>query len=106
MSKEMKTQEHIDAAEEVMNFARATGNEKFAEVIRDFFEIKEKPIHDDSTSVFKNMSQKYNIGLNVQGYKTEEGVRYPFYSAEGDIREFEKLHAEVKQMRVGNVKTD
>jgi len=44
--------------------------------------------------------------MNVQGYKTEDGIRYPFYSAEGDIREFEKLHAEVKQMRVGNVKTD
>ena len=94
-------QDHIDAAEEVMNFARATGNTKLAEMIRDFFDIKEKPVYDDSTSVFKAMSQKYNIGMNVQGYKTEEGVRYPYYSAEGDIREFEKLHKEVKQMRVG-----
>ena len=105
MSKEMKTQEHIDAAEEVMNFARATGNEKFAEMIKDFFDIKEKPIYDDSSSVFKNMSQKYNIGMNVQGYKTVEGVRYPYYSVEGDIREFEKLHDEVKQMRI-NVSTE
>jgi hypothetical protein len=98
-------QDHIDAAEEVMNFARATGNEKFAEMIKDFFDIKEKPIYDDSSSVFKNMSQKYNIGMNVQGYKTVEGVRYPYYSVEGDIREFEKLHDEVKQMRI-NVSTE
>jgi len=94
-------QDHIDAAEEVMNFMRATGNEKVAEMIRDMFDIQEKPIYDDSSSVFKVMSKKYNIGMNVQGYKTEDGVRYPYYSAEGDIREFEKLHDEVKQMRVG-----
>ena len=94
-------QDHIDAAEEVMNFMRATGNEKVAEMIRDMFDIKEKPIYDDSSSVFKVMSKKYNIGMNVQGYKTEDGVRYPYYSAEGDIREFEKLHDEVKQMRIG-----
>lgn len=98
---EKYTQDHIDAAEEVMKFARATGNEKFAEIIRDFFEIKEKPIYDDSDSVFKNLSEKYTIGMHVQGYKTEDGVRYPYYSAEGDIREFEKLHEEIKQMRVG-----
>ena len=98
-------EEHIEAAEEVMNFARATGNEKFASMIKDLFEIKDKPVFDDKTSVFKNISDKYNIGCNVQGYKLEDGVRYPFYSIEGDIREFEKLHAEVKQMRVGNVET-
>jgi len=95
------TQDQLDAAEEVMNFARATGNDKFAEVIRDFFDIQEKPIYDDSDSVFKNLSEKYNIGMHVQGYKTEDGVRYPFYSAEGDVREFEKLHEEIKQMRIG-----
>ena len=99
-------QDHIDAAEEVMNSARATGNTKLAEMIKDFFNIQEKPVYDDSTSVFKVLSQKYNIGMNIQGYKTEKGIRYPFYSAEGDIREFEKLHNEVKQMRVGNVESN
>jgi hypothetical protein len=99
-------QDHIDAAEEVMNFARATGNTKLAEMIKDFFDIQEKPVYDDSTSVFKVLSQKYNIGMNIQGYKTEKGIRYPYYSAEGDIREFEKLHNEVKQMRVGNVESN
>ena len=96
-------EEHIEAAEEVMNFARATGNEKLAEMIKDLFEIKEKPIFDTSSSVFLNLSEPLNIGCNVQGYKLEYGVRYPFYSVEGDIREFEKLHDTVKQMRVGNV---
>ena len=96
-------EEHIEAAEEVMNFARATGNEKLAEMIKDLFEIKEKPIFDTSGSVFLNLSEPLNIGCNVQGYKLEDGVRYPFYSVEGDIREFEKLHDTVKQMRVGNV---
>lgn len=96
-------EEHIEAAEEVMNFARATGNEKLAEMIKDLFKIKEKPIFDTSSSVFLNLSEPLNIGCNVQGYKLEDGVRYPFYSVEGDIREFEKLHDTVKQMRVGNV---
>ena len=96
-------EEHIEAAEEVMNFARATGNEKLAEMIKDLFEIKEKPIFDTSDSVFLNLSEPLNLGCNVQGYKLEDGVRYPFYSVEGDIREFEKLHDTVKQMRVGNV---
>ena len=49
-------EEHIEAAEEVMNFARATGNEKLAEMIKDLFEIKEKPIFDTSSSVFLNLS--------------------------------------------------
>ena len=96
-------EEHIEAAEEVMNFSRATGNEKLAEMIKDLFGIKEKPIADTSTSVFLNLSEPLNIGCNIQGYKLEDGVRYPFYSVEGDIREFEKLHDTVKQMRVGNV---
>ena len=96
-------EEHIEAAEEVMNFARATGNEKLAEMIKDLFEIKEKPVFDVTDSVFLNLSKPLNIGCNVQGYKLEDGVRYPFYSVEGDIREFEKLHDTVKQMRVGNV---
>ena len=96
-------EEHIEAAEEVMNFARATGNEKLAEMIKDLFEIKEKPIFDTSDSVFLNLSEPLNLGRNVQGYKLEDGVRYPFDCIEGDIREFEKLHDTVKQMRVGNV---
>ena len=104
MTKEWN-EEHIEAAEEVMNFARATGNEKFAEMIKDLFEIKEKPVFDSDSSVFLNMAKDTNIGCTIQGYKLEEGIRYPFYSVEGDIREFEKLHDSVKQMRVGNVET-
>ena len=47
--------EHIEAAEEVMNFASATGNEKLAEMIKDLFEIKEKPVFDVTDSVFLNL---------------------------------------------------
>ena len=99
-------EEHIEAAEEVMNFARATGNENLAEMIKDLFKIEEKPIFDTTSSVFMNMSKAVDIGMNIQGYKSEDGIRYPFYSVEGDIREFEKLHDSVKQMRVGNVEAN
>ncbi len=89
------SEDHKKIILEVMDLAKKTGNELFAEFLKHKFEIVEPNRYDLSESKFIDACEKHKFCYNIQGYVKEgnspDAVHYPIVSITEDIRKLEEF---------------
>jgi hypothetical protein len=89
------TEEHKKVILEVIELARSSGNEMFAEFVKHKFQITEPIKFDLSESKFIEACEKHKFCYNIQGYVKDglqpDGMHYPIVSITEDIRKLEEF---------------
>jgi hypothetical protein len=88
--------EHKLAAEEIVNLCNQLGQPMIAEVIKNKFELIDRPKYDMEQSDFVKACSEIGIYCSIQGHRIDNGVEYPMVVINEDIRTFEKLFTHIK----------
>ena len=95
-------EQHKEAIQEVVDLARASGNEVFAELLKHKFQLVEPVRVDHTTSEFYKKCQENDIKVWLMGYVQEGGGNdpsipyHPVISITEDARKIEKLVESIK----------
>lgn len=84
-------QEHKDTAEEIAKILNQAGQSVMAELIKEKFELVEKPTYDWENSPFTLAAIEAGLFCNCQGHVVDNGVNYQIVSITDDIRRLEKI---------------
>lgn len=89
------TQEHKDAAEEIITMLEATGQSGLASDLRYKFQLAEIKKYDWSASEFVRYCKLADIYVAGQGHlmegEGEDAMQYPLFAICEDVRKLEKL---------------
>lgn len=97
------TEQHKEAIQEVVNLAKQSGNEMFAETIKHKFQLVEPILVNHKDTEFYKACTKNNIKVWTMGYVQDGGGNdptipyYPVVSITEDIRKIEKLIKTLKK---------
>jgi len=83
--------EHKDTAEEIARILNEAGQSLLADMIKQKFEIVEKPTYDWENSPFVLAAVEAGLYCNCQGHVEDNGIRYQIVSITDDIRRLEKI---------------
>ena len=84
-------QEHKDTAEEIAKILSGAGQDMLATLIKEKFQLVEKPTYDWENSPFVLAAVEAGLYCNCQGTVVDNGVNYQIVSITDDIRRLEKI---------------
>lgn len=88
-------EEHKKVVLEIMELAKQSGNDVFAEFIKHKFQIVEPKKYDLAESKFVEACEKHNFKYHVMGYVVDgtnpDSIHYPIVSITEDIRKLEEF---------------
>jgi 23S rRNA A1618 N6-methylase RlmF len=83
--------QHIEAAEEIVNILKQMNSPMEAELVMKKFNLTPRIIHNIEEYDVTKYCKENGIFLGVQGYVEENGNSYPIVTICSDIRKFKKL---------------
>jgi hypothetical protein len=83
--------EHKETAAEIAKILNQSGQTLLADLIKEKFELVEKPSYDWENSPFVLAAIEAGLYCNCQGTVVDNGVNYQIVSITDDIRRLEKI---------------